>query len=71
MGSKYYAATDAANEAVWLRKFVIELGVFPSMHDPITIFCDNTAAIANAKDPRAHSTVKQILHRYHVIRDYV
>ena len=30
MESEYVAATDAANEAVWLRKFIIELGVFPS-----------------------------------------
>ena len=30
MESEYIAAADAANEAVWLRNFVIELGVFPN-----------------------------------------
>ena len=49
MESEYIAATEAANEAVWLRKFVIELGVFPGMQDPVNIYCDNTGAIANAK----------------------
>ena len=71
MEAEYMAASDAANEAVWLRKFVIELGVFPSAQDPVDILCDNTGAIANAKEPRSHSTAKHILRRYHVIRDYV
>ena len=65
------AAAEAANEAVWLRKFVKQLAVFPSACDPVTVFCDNTGAIANAKEPRCHSTAKHILRRFHVIRDYV
>jgi hypothetical protein len=61
---------DAANEGSWLRKFVIELGVFPSMRDPMTMFCDNIGSIANTKEPTAHSTVKHILRHFHIIRDY-
>jgi hypothetical protein len=45
--------------------------VFPSMDDPVDILCDNTDAIANTKELRAHSVVKYILQHYHVIRDYV
>ena len=71
MESEYIAASEAANEAVWLRKFIIELGVFPSAQDPVTLYCDNTGAIANAKEPRSHSTAKHILRRFHVIRQYV
>jgi hypothetical protein len=41
------------------------------MGDPVDILCDNTAAIANTKEHRAHSVVKHILQHYHVIRDYV
>jgi hypothetical protein len=65
------AASKAASEGVRRRKFVIELGVFPSMCDPVDIFFDNTAAIANTKELRAHFVVKHILQHYHVIRDYV
>jgi hypothetical protein len=65
------AGSEAANEGVRLRKFVIELGVFSIMCDPLEILCDNTAAIANTKELRAHSIVKHILHHYHVIRYYV
>ena len=71
MESEYIAACEAANEAVWLRKFIIELGVFPSAQDPVILFCDNTGAIPNAKEPRSHSTAKHILRRFHVIRQYV
>ena len=71
MESEYMTACDASNEAIWLKKFVIELGVFPSCSDPVSIYCDNTGAIVNAREPRTHSTAKHILRRYHVTRDYV
>jgi hypothetical protein len=71
MDSEYMAASEAANEGVQLRKFIIELGVFPSMGDPVDILCENTTAIANTKELRAHSIVKHIQQHYHVIRDYV
>jgi hypothetical protein len=50
MESEYMAATEAASEGVWLCKFIIELGVFPSMSNPVNIFCDTTAAITNTKE---------------------
>ena len=71
MESEYIATAEVANEAVWLRKFIIELRVFPGMQDPVNIYCDNTGAIANAKEPRSHSIAKHILRRFHVIRQYI
>src|SRR3954469_13076696 len=71
MESEYIAACEASNEALWLKKFVIKLGVFPSYTNPVGIFCDNTGAIANAKEPRTDSTVEHILRKFHVTRDYV
>ena len=44
--SKYIAATEAAKEAVWLKKFIIELVVVPSIVHPILLYCDNNGAIA-------------------------
>src|SRR4051812_20165365 len=61
MESEYIASCEASNEVHWLKKFVIELGVFPSCTDPVSIYCDNTGAIANVKEPRTHSTAKHIL----------
>ena len=39
--SEYIAASEAAMEAVWIRKFVSGLGVMPSIQRPIKMYCDN------------------------------
>ena len=49
--SEYIAASEAAKEAVWIRRFIAGLGVVPSILDPIELFCDNNGAIAQAKEP--------------------
>ncbi|GJY99358.1 hypothetical protein Tco_0516788 [Tanacetum coccineum] len=36
--------------AVWIRKFISGLGVVPTIEEPITMYCDNTRAIAIGKD---------------------
>nr|GFC80948.1 putative retrotransposon protein [Tanacetum cinerariifolium] len=47
--AEYIATAEAAKEAVWIRKFVDELGVVPSNNYPIEMNCDNTTAISMAK----------------------
>ena len=37
----------------------------------ITLYCDNTAAIANTKDSRHHKRSKHIDRNYHIIRGFV
>ncbi|VFQ73937.1 unnamed protein product [Cuscuta campestris] len=69
--AEYIAAAEAAKEAVWIKKFITELGVVPSINDPILLFCDNTGAIAQAKEPRSHQKTKHIVRRYHIIREIV
>ena len=44
--AEYIAASDAAKEAVWLWKFLGELGVVPALESPIPVYCDSTGAIA-------------------------
>ncbi|KAJ9547541.1 hypothetical protein OSB04_020084 [Centaurea solstitialis] len=48
---EYIAASDAAKEAVWLRNFLLDLRVVASVSRPIDIFCDNSGAVAQAKEP--------------------
>ena len=38
---------------------------------PITLFCDNSGAVAQFKDPRNHKKGKHIERKYHIIRDIV
>src|SRR3954454_8205170 len=69
--SKYIAASEAAQEAIWMKEFITELGVVPSALDPLVIYCDNTGAIANAREPRSHKNMKHFKLRFHSIRDNV
>ena len=69
--AEYVTALDAAKEAVWLWKFITELGVAPSLVGPVLLYCDSSGAIAQAKEPKEHQWMKHILHRYHLIREIV
>src|SRR3989337_2512868 len=67
---EYIAASEEGHEGVWMKEFISDLGVIPSASGPMTIFCDNTGAIAIAKEPRFHKRTKHIK-RHYSIRDYV
>ena len=69
--AEYIAASEAAKEAVWIRKFIVELGVIKSIENPVDLYCDNNGAIAQAKEPRSHQKSKHILRRFHLIREIV
>ncbi|KAK1649170.1 hypothetical protein QYE76_066975, partial [Lolium multiflorum] len=69
--SEYIAASEASSEAVWMKRFIIELGVVPSALDPLVIYCDNTGAIANAREPRSHKKLRHIKLHFHSIREYI
>ncbi|PKU86380.1 Retrovirus-related Pol polyprotein from transposon TNT 1-94 [Dendrobium catenatum] len=71
MEAEYVAAAEAAKEAVWLRNFLIELEVVPNLEKPLTLFCDNSAAISNTKEARNHKRAKHIYIKYHLIREIV
>nr|GEW02024.1 putative ribonuclease H-like domain-containing protein [Tanacetum cinerariifolium] len=47
----YIAAFDASKEVVWVRKFISRLRVIPTIEEPISMYCDNTEAIAIANEP--------------------
>ena len=69
--AEYIAASEAAKEGVWIRNFLIELGVFPNASSPLNLYCDNNGAIAQAKEPRNHQKNKHVMRRFHLIRDFV
>ena len=68
---EYIAVNEVAKKVVWIHKFIQELEVVPSIELPITIYCDNSGAVANAVEPRAHQRAKLIAHKYHLIRDII
>ena len=69
--AEYIAASEAANKGVWMKQFISDLAVMPSASGPMKIFCDNTGAIALAKESRFHKKTKHIKRRFNSIRDLV
>ena len=49
----------------------MELGVVPVSLSPITLYCDNSGAVAQSNEPRNHGKGKQVERKYHLIRDIV
>ncbi|KAL0546795.1 hypothetical protein IC582_016708 [Cucumis melo] len=71
MEAEYVAACEAAKEAVWLKKFLIDLEVVPNMHLSITLYCDNSDVVTNSREPLSHKRGKHIEQKYHMIRKIV
>ncbi|KAJ9561556.1 hypothetical protein OSB04_006716 [Centaurea solstitialis] len=69
--AEYIAASDATKEAVWLRNFISDLRVVASISRPIDIYCDNSRAVAQAKEPREHHKSRHVLRKYHLIREII
>ena len=71
MEAEFVACSAAVQEAVWLRRFYEDLNVVTDATQPVTLYCDNQAAIAYTKDPRYHSKSKHIETIYYFMRDIV
>ena len=67
--AKYIAASQAACEAIWMRKILV--GLFDQRMDPTVIYCDNQSCIKLSKNPVFHDRSKHIDIRYHHLRDCV
>jgi hypothetical protein len=68
MEAEYVACSHAVQESVWLRRFFKNLSCVTHGKNPVTLYCDNTAAIAYTKDPKYHGKTKHIEPKYHYIR---
>ena len=69
--AEYVAASEASMEAVWIRKYIEDLGVMPSISNPTDMYCDNTAAIIFANEPGVMKGARHFLRRYHYVRERV
>ena len=54
-----------------MRKFYTDLEVVPYMDKPLLMYCDNSGAVANSKEPRSHKRGKHIECKYHLVREIV
>ncbi|KAJ9534762.1 hypothetical protein QJQ45_013135 [Haematococcus lacustris] len=66
--AEYMAASAAAKEALWLRVLLADLSVGSAV-EPVTIMCDNEAAITLIKHPIASARSKHIDVLHHFVRE--
>nr|GEW88424.1 hypothetical protein [Tanacetum cinerariifolium] len=69
--AEYIAASEAAMVAVWIRKFILGLGIVPTINEPIRMFCDNSAALDFANEPGVQRGTKYYHKRHHYVRESI
>nr|GEV20997.1 hypothetical protein [Tanacetum cinerariifolium] len=69
--AEYIAAFDASKEAVWICKFISSLGIVPRIEEPISMYCDNTGAIAIAKDDGVTKGARHFCAKVHYLRETI
>src|SRR5256885_1880614 len=65
------AMTLAAKEALWLSRFLLEIGCTGADLDTVIVHADNQGAIALAKNSEHHARTKHIDVQYHFIREHI
>jgi hypothetical protein len=68
--AEYMAGYEAAQECIWLRALLKDIG-HDITQDATTLLCDNNAAINLSEDPLLHARVKHVDIKYHFLRERV
>lgn len=71
--AEYVSLSEAAREAIFLRRFIAEVtdGQCFKLDEPMTIYSDSQSAIAIAKNPVHHQRTKHVDVRYHFVREAI
>ena len=67
--AEYVALSAAAQEAIWLRRLLVDIGFSGS--GPTLLYEDNNGAIDLSKNPKHHNRTKHIDISYHFTRERV
>jgi hypothetical protein len=69
--AEYHALAYAAKEAVWIRRFLEQIGCQNYVAEPTIVNGDNDGAIALVKNPEFHARTKHIDVSTHYVRELV
>lgn len=71
MEAEFVSCFEATCHGVWLKSFISKLRVVDSISKPLTLYCDNSAAVFMAKNNKSGSRSKHIDIKYLAIRERV
>ncbi|KAI3691547.1 hypothetical protein L2E82_49912 [Cichorium intybus] len=57
--SEYIAASEMSKEAAWLKNFIGDLGVVPSIQEPVELFCETMESPSISKETTTTIDIKQ------------
>ena len=60
MKAEFISCFEATSHGVWLKSFISRLRVMDSISRPLSIYCDNSAAVFMAKNNKSGSQSKHI-----------
>ncbi|GJZ37710.1 retrotransposon protein, putative, ty1-copia subclass [Tanacetum coccineum] len=69
--AEYIASSEAAMEAVWIRKFISGLGIVPTIYEPIRMFYDNSATLYFANESGVQRGARHYHRRYHYVSESI
>jgi hypothetical protein len=71
MEAEFVSCFEATSHGVWLKSFISGLRIMDSIHGPLRMFCDNSAAVFMAKNNKSGSRSKHIDIKYLAIRERI
>ena len=71
MEAKNVACSSAIQEAIWLRRFLQDIGVVKIAFEPMTLYYDSMTGLAYDKDLKYHGKTKHIQIIYHFVKDMI
>jgi hypothetical protein len=69
--AKFVACYKATGQAMWLKKFVLDLRVIDSIERPLKLYCDNEPAILYAHNNKKTKAVKHINIMFYIVKEKI
>lgn len=71
MEAEFVACFEASIHALWLRNFILGLGIVDSIERPLRIYCDNSAAVFFSKNDKYSKGAKHMDLKYLAVKEEV
>ena len=71
MEAEYVTCYEATWEAVWLKNFISRFNIVESILKPLTIYCDNIAAVSFSQNNKISAHTKHFDIKYQFVREKI